>query len=84
MWQNCGAHAAIPTWHDAEYPLDGSPAGVTSSDARLSAKMPSDRFDVGFDPLDAYTLLAYTMLLIASGNAICVTLTDRLLTFTSM
>ena len=46
--------------------------------------MPSDRFDVGFAPRDAYTLLAYTVLLIDSGNAICVTLTERLLTFTSM
>ena len=31
--------------------------------------MPSDRFDVGLIS-DAYTLLAYTVLLIASGNAI--------------
>ncbi len=28
---------------------------MTSSAERLSAKMPSDRFEVGFDPLDAYT-----------------------------
>jgi hypothetical protein len=53
-----------------------SPVGVAISDARLSAKIPSNVFDVGFVPREAYTPLVWTMLLTDSGNAICVTLTD--------
>ena len=75
-------HAAIPTWHDAVYPLDGSPTGVTSSNGRLSAKIPSDRFDVGFDL--SKVALSETWVVDRPGNVICVTSTDWLLIFTLM
>ena len=39
----------------AVYPLDGLPVTVANSEFRLSAKMPSLVFVVGFEPLDAYT-----------------------------
>lgn len=49
----CQAHTATPTWSVAAYPVAGSPAGVTSSDDKLSAKMPSDVFVVGLTPREA-------------------------------
>ena len=47
----------IPTWMVAEYPLAVLPVGVTSSEDRLSEKIPSDRLEIGFVPLDAYAPL---------------------------
>src|SRR5215210_4753911 len=42
-----------PIWNAAVYPAEGSPAGVTSSADRLSAKMPSEALDIGLTPRDA-------------------------------
>jgi hypothetical protein len=61
-----------PSWKVAVYPEAVLPEGVTSSDERLSAKIPSAAFDMGFEPRDAYAPVACTELLTASGNAICV------------
>jgi hypothetical protein len=44
-------YVLIPTTNRAEYPAAGSPLGVVISADRLSAKMPSEAFNVGFLPL---------------------------------
>jgi hypothetical protein len=50
-------YAAIATLNVAAYPLAGSPDTVAISDGRLSAKMLSPQFDVGFDPREAYIVV---------------------------
>lgn len=47
------AHPAMPTVKVATYPDCWSPVTVASSDSRLSAKMVSRVFEVGFTPRDA-------------------------------
>ena len=46
-------YAVSPIVNVAAYPLDGLPATVAISELRLSAKMPSRVFVVGFEPRDA-------------------------------
>ena len=77
------AHTAIPTWNVTLYPDGVVPVGITSSDARLSPRIPSEAFAIGFIPRDAWTPLMWTVALTASGNAICVTLTVASLILTS-
>jgi hypothetical protein len=48
-----GIYAANPTVNVAVYPLEGFPLTVASSEFKLSAKMLSRVFVVGFEPLDA-------------------------------
>lgn len=62
--RNFHNYAANPIVNVAAYPLDGLPVMLASSELRLSAKIPSRMFVVGFEP--------------ASGNAICVTLSDEI------
>lgn len=45
----------MPTGNVAEYPAEGDPTGVISSDDRLSAKIPSAALLIGFVPRDVYT-----------------------------
>ena len=63
----------MPTWNVAAYPVVGSPTGVTISDDRLSAKMPSAVFAIGLLPREAYAPLRCTVALTLSVKAICVT-----------
>jgi hypothetical protein len=74
----------MPTWKLAVYPLDTSPAGVMSSEERLSAKIPSEALEIGFVPRPvAYAPCECTALLIDSGKASCVAFTDVPLMVTS-